>query len=265
MNVICVDDEKPALDNFRLTVKDLKEIESLRLFQEAQEALEYAGKHSVDVAFLDMEMQSMHGLELARKIKEAVPEVFIIFVTAFEQYALQAFGVDAVGYLLKPYLSEDIEKQLKKAFYIKSIPKQGIQIQTMPDLVIRVNGEQLKLGNTKQEELLALLVDRGETGVTKRDAIKCLWLGYSSDSIYWTTMSRLKAFLEKAEIADILVSNGQRKCINTEMVECDLYQMLKGDAGAIENYKGEYLKRFPWAAERNMQLRKMKEERKNEL
>lgn len=51
-------------------------------------------------------------------------------------------------------------------------------------------------------------------------------------------MSRLKAFLEKAEIADIIVSNGQRKCINTEMVECDLYQMLKGDAGAIENYKG---------------------------
>ena len=71
-------------------------------------------------------------------------------------------------------------------------------------------------------------------------------------------MSRLKAFLEKAEIADIIVSNGQRKCINTEMVECDLYQMLKGDAGAIENYKGEYLKRFPWAAERNMQLREMK-------
>ena len=185
-------------------------------------------------------------------------------MTAFEQYALQAFGVDAVGYLLKPYLSEDIEKQLKKAFYIKSIPKQEIQIQTMPDLVIRVNGEQLKLGNTKQEELLALLVDRGETGVTKRDAIKCLWSGYYSDSIYWTTMSRLKAFLKKAEIADIIVSNGQRKCINIEMVECDLYQMLKGDAGAIENYKGEYLKRFPWAAERNMQLRKMKEERKNE-
>lgn len=264
MRVIYVDDEELLLENFRLTARELSRIDTLHTFNSGKAALLWAKENPVDVAFLDIEMPVMNGLELARCLKRIDENIRIIFVTAFEQYALQAFGVDAVGYLLKPYLSDDIEKQLKKAFYIKSIPKQGIQIQTMPDLVIRVNGEQLKLGNTKQEELLALLVDRGETGVTKRDAIKCLWSGYSSDSIYWTTMSRLKAFLKKAEIADIIVSNGQRKCINTEMVECDLYQMLKGDAGAIENYKGEYLKRFPWAAERNMQLRKMKEERKNE-
>lgn len=262
MRVIYVDDEDILLENFRLTAKGLSRIDTLHTFNSGEAALLWARENLVDVAFLDIEMPVMNGIELARCLKKLDENIRIIFVTAFEQYALQAFGVDAVGYLLKPYLSEDIDKQLKKASYIKSIPKKEIQIQTMPDFVIRVNGEQLKLGNTKQEELMAFLVDRGENGVTKRDAISCLWQGYSSDSIYWTTMSRLKAILEKAEIADIIVSNGQRKCINTDMVECDLYQMLKGEASAIENYKGEYLKRFPWAEERNTQLRRMKEESK---
>lgn len=260
MRVIYVDDEDILLENFRLTAKGLSRIDTLHTFNSSKAALAWARENLVDVAFLDIEMPVMNGIELARCLKKLDENIRIIFVTAFEQYALQAFGVDAVGYLLKPYLSEDIDKQLKKASYIKSIPKKEIQIQTMPDFVIRVNGEQLKLGNTKQEELMAFLVDRGENGVTKRDAVSCLWQGYSSDSIYWTTMSRLKAILEKAEIADIIVTNGQRKCINTDMVECDLYQMLKGEASAIENYKGEYLKRFSWAEERNAQLSKIKKE-----
>ena len=100
MNIICVDDEKPALDNFQLTVKDFPEVDSLHLFQEGKYAVSWVRANHVDVAFLDMEMQSMHGLELARHIKEADPNISIIFVTAFEQYALQAFSADAIGYLL---------------------------------------------------------------------------------------------------------------------------------------------------------------------
>ena len=54
MNVICVDDEKPALDNFRLTVKNFSEIDSLNLFQRGKEAVEWVKGNHVDVAFLDM-------------------------------------------------------------------------------------------------------------------------------------------------------------------------------------------------------------------
>lgn len=103
MNIIYVDDEKPALDNFCLTVRNFPNIKNLQLFQSGKEALEYARKNQVDAAFLDMEMQEMHGLELAKRLKKVNPNINIVFVTAYEQYALQAFGVDAIGYLLKPY------------------------------------------------------------------------------------------------------------------------------------------------------------------
>ena len=62
MNIIYVDDEKPALDNFRLTVKSFPDIKKIQLFQSGREALEYAKNNQIDAAFLDMEMQEMHGI-----------------------------------------------------------------------------------------------------------------------------------------------------------------------------------------------------------
>lgn len=258
MKVIYVDDEILLHKNFRLTAGKISRIDSLETFGSSEEALAWVKENTVDVAFLDIEMPRMNGIELARRLKEVDENIRIIFVTAFEQYALQAFGVDAIGYLLKPYCAEDIEKELKKAYYVKPVPKTEIQIYTMPDFVVMVGGIQLRLGQTKQEELLAFLVDRGEMGVTKGEAIECLWSGYCSDSVYWTTMSRLKATLDEEGIADLILSNGQRKFINREIVECDLYRMLDGDRATIEQYNGEYMTRFVWAKERRKQLDKIK-------
>ncbi|MGN1085189.1 MAG: response regulator [Lachnospiraceae bacterium] len=254
MKVIYVDDEVLLLENFRLTAEELGKIDSLETFSRSEDALEWAKNNPVDVAFLDIEMPVINGIELAKRLKAIDENIRIIFVTAFEQYALQAFGVNAIGYLLKPYSAEDIEKELKKASNIKRIPKAEIQIYTMPDFAVTVGGKPLKLGQTKQEELLALLVDRGETGITKEDVINCLWFGYSGDSVYWTTMSRLKAALDEAGIADLILSSGQRKFINMEMADCDLYRMLAGDTAVIERYSGEYMTRFVWAKERRKQL-----------
>lgn len=258
MRVIYVDDEVMQLQNFRLTAAELTRIDSLETFSQSEDALEWAQNNPVDVAFLDIEMPMMNGIELAKRLKELDENTRIIFVTAFEQYALQAFGVDAIGYLLKPYAACDIEKELKKAFYTKPIPKVEIQIYTMPDFTVMVGGKPLKLGQTKQEELLAFLVDRGETGITKEDAINSLWSGYSGDSVYWTAMSRLKSVLEEAGVTNLILSNGQRKYINMEGIECDLYKMLAGDRTVIGRYNGEYLKRFIWAQERRKTLDRIK-------
>lgn len=254
MNIIYVDDEVMLLENFRLTVAELPRIDSLKTFSKSAEALEWVETNKVDVAFLDIEMPGMNGIELARKIKKIDENIRIVFVTAFEQYALQAFGVNAIGYLLKPYCAEDIEKELKKAFYVKKIPKKEIQIYTMPDFSVLVGGKPLMMGQTKQEELLAFLVDRGELGITKADVLEKLWSEYTGDNVYWTAMSRLKATLEEAGSSELIVNNGQRKMINMDIVECDLYQMLSGDSAVIEKYDGEYLPRFGWAKERRAQL-----------
>ncbi|MDD5948937.1 MAG: response regulator [Lachnospiraceae bacterium] len=259
MRVIYVDDENTLLENFRLTVEGIARVDSLNLFRKSEEVLKWVEENPVDVAFLDIEMPVMNGIELAKRLKQIDENIRIVFVTAFDQYALQAFGVEAIGYLLKPYSQEDVARELEKAFYIRPRPKKRIEIQTMPDLLITVDGETVSLGQTKQKELLAFLIDRGDIGISSGEAIACLWGGKaSSDSLFRVTFSRLKDCLKEVGIDHIVVSEGKKKWIRTEQVECDLYQMLAGDAEAIKKYSGEYLRQYSWAEYRNAQLNEIK-------
>lgn len=260
MKIIYVDDEQPALDNFRLTTQNFTEIASLHMFLDGKEALAYAGENTVDVAFLDMEMPGIHGLELAKALKKIDEHTRIVFVTAFGQYALEAWKVDAVGYLMKPYSAADIHKALSKCAY-RALPSQKVEIRTIPTLSVTVNGASLHISAAKPRELLALLVDRGDSGVTTGEAIACLWPERQSDagtqSLMRMTYKRLAAALEEAGAGEILYTKENRRYLKTDLVSCDLYRILGGDRQALRTYGGEYLREYDWAEQRNGQLHRM--------
>ena len=262
MKVICVDDEQPILDNFRMKVKDFPEIESLQLFSDGNEALKWAEINQVDTAFLDMEMTNMTGIELAKRLKAIDKNIRIVFVTAFEQYALDAFGVDAIGYVLKPYTREEIHKEIQKAALVRSRPPKRVVIQTIPNFVVSVDGKALHLDRAKPEELLALLVDRADAGITAGEAIACLWPGRPADestqSLYRVTFHRLMEALKEAGIGHIIESEGRKRYIVKDQVDCDLYHILDGNTKEIKTYDGEYMREYSWAESRNAQLNSIK-------
>lgn len=260
MNVIYVDDELPAIQNFRFTVENFSEIKELHTFQNGEEAVQFAQNRAVDVAFLDMEMPGIHGLELAKALKNCVPNMRIIFVTAFSQYALEAFAVDAIGYLLKPYTADDIHKELSKCSY-KPLPSHRVVIQTVPGLSITVDGVPLSSLGGKPREMLALLIDKAEQGFTVGECIACLWPERQADSgtqsLYRMTWKRMANALEAAGIGDVLRTSGDRRYLKTEEVDCDLYRILAGNKQAASRYNGIYLQEYAWAEERNAQLYRM--------
>lgn len=257
MNIIYVDDEKPAIDNFQLTVANFPEIKELHTFQNGKEALEFAKDHTVDVAFLDMEMPDIHGLELAKALKAHDHEIRVVYVTAFGQYALDAFGVGATGYLLKPYTAGDIHKELAKCSY-KHLPSHRMVVQTIPHLSVTVDGTPLQISGGKPRELLALLIESGERGLTIGEAITCLWPERSADaktqSLYRMTVKRLTDTLESVGVGHVLYRKENCRYIKTNEIECDLYRILAGDKQAARKYNGEYLSEYEWAEERNAQL-----------
>lgn len=260
MNVIYVDDEMPAIDNFRLTTAKLPEIRSLHTFQSGEEALTFVEENSVDAAFLDMEMPGLHGLELARRIKAQDPRIRVIFVTAFGQYALEAFGVEAIGYLLKPYTTAEIRKELAKCTY-RALPSHRVVIETIPSFHITMDGVAIRISGTKARELMALFVDRGASGITTGEGIACLWPDRPNDgaaqSLFRMTYKRLLESLEDAGCRDILMTHEKHRSLRVDAVECDLYRILAGDKQAARKYSGEYLREYEWAEERNAQLYRM--------
>lgn len=206
MKIIYVDDEKPAIDNFRLTVAHFPEIKELHTFQSGEAALDFVKTNTIDAAFLDMEMPGIHGLELAKALKAHDHEIRVVFVTAFGKYALEAFGVDATGYLLKPYTSSDIRKELAKCTY-KHLPSHRVVVETIPSLSVMVDGVPLYISGGKPREMFALLVDCGKNGFTMSEAIACLWPERPADaktqSLCRMTWKRLADILENAGVAHI--------------------------------------------------------------
>lgn len=261
MHVICVDDEQPALDNFRFTVASFDDIETLHLFQDSRSALEWAKEHPVDTAFLDIEMPVIHGMTLARCLRELDENIHIVFVTAYAQYALEAFGVSAIGYVLKPYSREDIRRELDKAALIRPKPRSHIVIRTIPNFSVYVEDRMLHIGREKVVELFALLVDHGERGITSGEGISYLWPNRPGDAntqaLFRVTYKRLVDALDQEGIANIIETKGNRRFVRVDLVDCDLYRILSGDAQAAKQYTGEYLREYAWAEARNAQLYQM--------
>lgn len=261
MRIIYVDDEMPNRENFKFTTKDFPEIKSLTMFENGEDALEFAKNNVVDVAFCDMEMPGLHGLALAARLKEINPSIRVVFVTAYSQYAMDAWGVDATGYVLKPYLASDIKKELNKC---KSAPlpsSKRVIISTIPAFSVSVSGISVSIPSAKARELFALLDDASDKGITTGEGITALWPDRPNDantqSLFRMTFKRLSDSLEDADIGDIIESKGNRRFLRTDMVDCDYYRIMSGDTEAMKKYDGQYLQEYEWAEDRNAQLYQM--------
>jgi len=113
MKVMIVDDEKLALGRLKRLLNENK-IEDITEFNNPVDALKEIVKTKFDVVFLDISMPNISGLELADSILAMEPKTFIVFQTAHEEFALEAFKKGGVGYLVKPIQSEDIKAILEK-------------------------------------------------------------------------------------------------------------------------------------------------------
>ena len=111
MRLICVDDETLVL---LLTVsmwKDLPQITDVKSFSRAPEALAWLQENDADIALSDINMPEMDGITLASKIKELKPDIAIIFLTGYSEYAVEAFSLHVSGYLMKPITQDQLEAE----------------------------------------------------------------------------------------------------------------------------------------------------------
>lgn len=114
IRTIIADDEPLARAAIRLLLKDDSEIEIVAEAGSGSDAVALIAQHSPDLLFLDIQMPGMSGFDVLEKIDTSrIPA--IIFVTAFDQYALRAFEVHALDYLLKPFNDARFEKALRQA------------------------------------------------------------------------------------------------------------------------------------------------------
>ena len=101
MKCIIVDDEPIARKGIRALIARIPELELVETFNNAASAADYLTDHSVELIFLDIQMPGVTGIEFARNVPK---DTLIIFTTAYTEFALDSYEVDAVDYLVKPCL-----------------------------------------------------------------------------------------------------------------------------------------------------------------
>ena len=113
MKVLVADDERFSLEDTAAAIKEA--VSDIELFKASDYriALDICRENRIDVAFLDIEMPGITGLELAKQLKDLNPDINIVFVTGHVEYALDAHAVFASGYLVKPADVSDVEKVLR--------------------------------------------------------------------------------------------------------------------------------------------------------
>ena len=114
LSVLVVDDERPALDDLAYLLRQHPRIEAVTTAGDATEALRRLRDGSFDAVFLDIRMPGLDGLELARILSRFARPPAIIFVTAFEQHAVEAFELEAIDYLLKPVRPERLSDAIRR-------------------------------------------------------------------------------------------------------------------------------------------------------
>lgn len=114
IRAIIVDDEKMALEQLRFVLNQYEEIYIAGEFSDPAEILGKIRVLKPDVAFLDIDMPEINGFMLAEEIRDISPETSVVFVTAYDNYAVRAFEINAVDYVLKPISKARIDNTIQR-------------------------------------------------------------------------------------------------------------------------------------------------------
>lgn len=251
MNIIAVDDENPALTVLERAIRTSAPEAQIHCFTTSTDALSYADRHPVDVAFIDIEMPKINGLKLAHQLKKIRMGTNIIFVTGYAEYMANAFSLHASGYLLKPVSAPQVLEELRNLRHPTFEPDIGLYVQCFGHFEVFMNGKPVLFSRPKAKEMLAYLIDRRGANVSKRALASILWedesYSRSIQSHLYVLLAELLRVLDKIGTTDILIKRRGLYAVNIEKIPCDYYRFLQGNAQGINRYRGEYMVDYSWA------------------
>lgn len=177
MIAICVEDEPILLDWLGKIVAASPDIEHVEKFTNELDALDFAARHSFDVAFLDIELHEMDGVAVAQRLREINPGCGIIFCTGHASYAVKAISQVLVdGYLLKPIQADAVQREIDRLKARRSTREKLLTVDLSGGVnIFDKTGEPIRFRRRKTEDLFALLVRQNGESLSVEELCELLW------------------------------------------------------------------------------------------
>lgn len=248
MKVLLVDDEKLQLLRLEKVCKKVLPEAEVFSFTNPLKALESEEVPHFDLAFLDIEMPGMNGIQLAKKLKANNPRIKIVFVTAYHEYALDAFRVHASGYVTKPVSETKIQEEVNELGNAATLPsKKKLQIKCFGNFEVFHEGKVVKFSYQKSKEVFAYLVDREGSSATINELNAVLW-EEDHKSYLRNLIADIQHTLKAIGCSDVFLKKRNECAIDPSKVDCDAYEYKKDNPDAINLYRGEYMIQYSWAS-----------------
>jgi len=241
------------LQMLEMAVREAKPDAEVIAYEDPDELIEDATKNGCDIAFLDIHMRGMNGVEVAVRLKKINPRMNIIFVTGFSEYAKDAMRLHASGYIMKPVTKEKVEVELVDLRF-PLLPKKNVllRVQCFGNFdVFTPDGENVHFERRRSKEVFAYLVHRHGSSCTTREIAAVLFEDEPYDKkqqnnlqmLIYTMMKNLK----QIGAEDAVKRSYNALAVNVDAIDCDYYRFLELDAGAVNSYQNEYMSQYYWA------------------
>ena len=238
MKILCLDDEQLALQMLEMCVKKVKPDAEVLAFDDQDDLLEEAEKNGCDVAFLDIHMRGMNGVEVAKRLKQSNPKMNIIFVTGFSEYKADAMDMRASGYIMKPVTKEEVARELEELRF-PIIPKNDalLKVQCFGNFdVFLPDGTPVHFerSRSKDREIAAALFEDEPYDNNQQSYVQ-------------TLISAMMKSLKKVGAQKAVNKSYNALSVNPAVLDCDYYRFAELDAGAVNAYANEYMSQYYWA------------------
>jgi two-component SAPR family response regulator len=234
MKVILVDDEKSMLLIMKKMLSKIPDIELAGSFQSPGEAYKYIKENSVDMAFVDINMPEENGLDFVRRVTNEINDIAIFFLTAYKEYALEAYGMYAFDYLVKPISQERLENSIRKAREKLIFLQPGRREPFIKKLIFNclgnmevksIEGRAVQFTSSKSSELMAYLVLHRGRLVSKWRIIEDVFTGMlpqNAETYLNTTIYKLRKALEPYGMKSVIISAEESYKIDLSEIYIDI-------------------------------------------
>ncbi len=234
MKVILVDDEKSMLLIMRKMLSRIQDIELAGSFQSPGEAYNYVKENKVDMAFVDINMPEENGLDFVRRVTAEINDIAIFFLTAHKEYALEAYGVYAFDYLVKPITKEKLENSIKKAkeklIFLqpsdRCVNKSKLFFYCLGSLDVKsANDRFVQFTSSKSSELMAYLIMHRGRLVSKWRIMEDVFVGMApqnAETYLNTTVYKLRKALEPHGMKSIIISADESYKVDMKDIYVDM-------------------------------------------
>lgn len=230
IRVLLMDDEELGLNLLNRVLDSFQDIEVIGAYTDSVIGLQEIKRLKPDVCFLDVEMPGLSGLQVANALID--DKIIVIFVTAYQQYAIEAFRVNAVDYILKPVTKDEISRVLTKIH--RSLHKQleakvtPLTVYFFGDLHVYHKGSELDWPTEKTAELFAYLIFHQKTKISKWQLCDILWPDVDPKKAMhnvYNSIYRLKQLFKKTDIPFKIISKKGYYELNLYNAHSDFQKM----------------------------------------